>query len=650
MSDFRYFVGREESVTGLIGCAVGERRSSVWIHGPRRVGKSSLAAYLASRATGEGTRVIWVDAGDLNATDFNGLLDRAVKRGEAYVRVSGASPRERFEALASDSSSGPVLIVFDEFDHIAVNFQTYEQAYLRRLSQDYAMFCYIFITRLDPSFLVEEVSEQNSRLLAVCNHLRIKSLPVEAVHELCRKIGGDTGLPDFTSWADPIFERVGGYPYAVTWLAKEIVVAAQGGPLDYDIVLDVFDSHRRQIELDMQLHWTDLLPGTRALILQEASAQPDQANFADARADGYVTRARRAVRPQWLLEVGQRSGLAPATSVSGSSLSNAALSVEHLQRLVSAINAHLKRRGRSPGFEHSTQVFRYFWLTRPQVSRETVTRGVDHLARILLDGSRFPDGKKSRLPANLSRAFERSEGYTLLLELRRELTPGARRTVERDKRLSAEELYQRLCDSAQPKGADDWQAICDRLLEMLIHSLSELELMAREGASLNPACLLYVYATQDKDLCGQLDRHLSLLKQEGLIETIDACDISAGDEPERVWARNLERADILVLLLSSSFFSDPRCSELMRKTVDPNRRAAALPVPVYLRAFDIEPLRLDARHMLPKGGRPIISWEHRDEAWLSVAEDLRRLIEQRSRVGFDHPAQTPTSPAFERLW
>src|SRR5437879_3753438 len=84
-----------------------------------------------------------------------------------------------------------------------------------------------------------------------------------------------------------------------------------------------------------------------------------------------------------------------------------------------------------------------------------------------------------------------------------------------------------------------------------------------KGESIN---IFYSYAHEDERLRKKLETHLALLQQQGLITAWHDCEISAGTE----WANeiniHLEAAQIILLLVSSSFLASKYCysSEMMR--------------------------------------------------------------------------------------
>ena len=89
----------------------------------------------------------------------------------------------------------------------------------------------------------------------------------------------------------------------------------------------------------------------------------------------------------------------------------------------------------------------------------------------------------------------------------------------------------------------------------------------------------------------------------------------------------LETADIILLLVSPDFLaSDYAYSREMQRALERHKSGSAKVVPIILRPCDWQDSPLGVLQALPSEGRPVSSWSNRDQAWLDVAQGLRRLI------------------------
>jgi hypothetical protein len=76
------------------------------------------------------------------------------------------------------------------------------------------------------------------------------------------------------------------------------------------------------------------------------------------------------------------------------------------------------------------------------------------------------------------------------------------------------------------------------------------------------ATLFFSYSHQDENLREQLERHLSMLKREGLIDAWHDRRIPVGDELAGTIDEWLERADVILLLVSADFLASPYCYDI----------------------------------------------------------------------------------------
>lgn len=66
---------------------------------------------------------------------------------------------------------------------------------------------------------------------------------------------------------------------------------------------------------------------------------------------------------------------------------------------------------------------------------------------------------------------------------------------------------------------------------------------------MQPVTFFYCYARKDKDLRDELDRHLSILRRSGQIQSWYDLDISAGIEWEKELDAHLNTAQVILLLI-----------------------------------------------------------------------------------------------------
>lgn len=137
------------------------------------------------------------------------------------------------------------------------------------------------------------------------------------------------------------------------------------------------------------------------------------------------------------------------------------------------------------------------------------------------------------------------------------------------------------------------------------------------------------YAREDDPLRRELDKHLSQLEKKNLIKVWHHHDISAGTEWESEINKQLDMADIILLLVSPDFMASDYCSVEMRRAMERHERGEAIVVPIIVRPVHWWGTQLGKLWALPTGAKPIQSsaWRYVDEAFLDVVEGLRKIIE-----------------------
>jgi len=175
-----------------------------------------------------------------------------------------------------------------------------------------------------------------------------------------------------------------------------------------------------------------------------------------------------------------------------------------------------------------------------------------------------------------------------------------------------------------------------RVIELDIHALLngvDLEAprrreraMGRQGEAVR---LFYSYSHKDESLRNELETHLKLLQRQGLIEPWHDRQIEAGDEWKQKIDEHLERAAIILLLVSADFISsDYRYEKEMRQALERHERGEAQVIPVVVRDVNWRIAPFAKLQALPKDGKGVTLWENRDSAWRNVSEGIERVVEE----------------------
>ena len=139
--------------------------------------------------------------------------------------------------------------------------------------------------------------------------------------------------------------------------------------------------------------------------------------------------------------------------------------------------------------------------------------------------------------------------------------------------------------------------------------------------------LFYSYSHKDEALRDELEKHLSLLRREGMIEQWHDRRIAAGQEWEGEIDENLAAAHVVLLLVSADFIASDYCFDIEMKTAMQRHEAEeAIVIPVILRPCDWHTAPFGKLLALPKYGKAATSWSNQDEAFTDVAGGIREAI------------------------
>ena len=118
------------------------------------------------------------------------------------------------------------------------------------------------------------------------------------------------------------------------------------------------------------------------------------------------------------------------------------------------------------------------------------------------------------------------------------------------------------------------------------------------------------------------------VKRQGLISGWHDRKIGAGDEWKGAIDKNLEEAQVFLLLVSSSFLASDYCWDVeTKRAVERHDRGEAKVIPLVLRPCEWHGAPFGKLQALPKDGKAVTSWTNKDEAWTDVALGIRRAIE-----------------------
>ncbi|GAA3075515.1 toll/interleukin-1 receptor domain-containing protein [Rhizobium viscosum] len=172
--------------------------------------------------------------------------------------------------------------------------------------------------------------------------------------------------------------------------------------------------------------------------------------------------------------------------------------------------------------------------------------------------------------------------------------------------------------------------------------------------------VFFSYSHADEKLRDQLEKQLSMLKRQGVIETWHDRRIGAGQDIDQAIDDHINTDNIILLLVSPDFIASDYCYDIeMQRAMERHERGEAIVIPVILRASDWHEAPFGKLKAVPLDGKPITQWPDIDEAFLQVAKAVREAAGRfggevatpvrRSAVAERFSATTPVAPRSSNL-
>jgi internalin A len=178
------------------------------------------------------------------------------------------------------------------------------------------------------------------------------------------------------------------------------------------------------------------------------------------------------------------------------------------------------------------------------------------------------------------------------------------------------------------------EVIGDRLIELSVYDLlNGVDFESRRERAINeykqPVRLFYSYSHKDETLRNELETHLKILQRLELIESWHDRNIGAGEDWRQKIDENLERANIILLLISADFIASDYCYEKeMKRALEKHEKKEVRVIPVIIRDVNWTHAPFSKLQALPENGLPIVKWPDRDSAWRNVSEQIEKVIDE----------------------
>lgn len=158
--------------------------------------------------------------------------------------------------------------------------------------------------------------------------------------------------------------------------------------------------------------------------------------------------------------------------------------------------------------------------------------------------------------------------------------------------------------------------------------------------------LFFSYSHFDEALRDRLEVALAMLKNQGVLETWHDRRIPAGDVIDDAIDGQMERADIILLLVSPDFLASRYCYGIeMRRAMERHEEGRARVIPVILRPCQWYDAPFGKLLALPKDGKPVTKHADLDDAFLEIADGIKGVVVKQGsrRTSSGRPSPSPTT-------
>lgn len=153
--------------------------------------------------------------------------------------------------------------------------------------------------------------------------------------------------------------------------------------------------------------------------------------------------------------------------------------------------------------------------------------------------------------------------------------------------------------------------------------------------------IFFSYAHEDEGFRDQLEIHLSMLKRSGLVSAWHDRRIIAGRPLHSAIDEQIEKADVILLLLSPNFLASDYCYEReAARALERHQSGSAVVIPVVVEPCDWLNSPFARLRATPKDGKPIAKYPNQNDAYLEIVQDIREAARQIGKL------DTHQSPSF----
>ena len=145
------------------------------------------------------------------------------------------------------------------------------------------------------------------------------------------------------------------------------------------------------------------------------------------------------------------------------------------------------------------------------------------------------------------------------------------------------------------------------------------------------------YCHKDENYKNQLETHLKILQRQNIISPWNDRRIIVGENWEPEIDRNLDEADIIILLISADFVASNYCYDIeLRRAIERHDKNDAIVIPVFVRKCNWSKAPFRNIQGLPKDAKPVKNFKDKDEAWTEISKAVENIalniVQKKQRI------------------
>lgn len=156
--------------------------------------------------------------------------------------------------------------------------------------------------------------------------------------------------------------------------------------------------------------------------------------------------------------------------------------------------------------------------------------------------------------------------------------------------------------------------------------------MTSENRPMKTIKLFYCYSHEDEVLRKKLNTHLRGLERQKIIDGWHDRNIDLGEEWRSALDKNLEAADIILLLISPDFIASDYCYDReLTFAMEKRKNGSVVVIPIMLRPCVTTGLEFMELQGAPQDShnnlKAVTTWNNEDEAFTAIVERISEVAE-----------------------